>query len=277
MVGLLTPALVRARAIGNKAKPMGARTKWPGFAIGRAGRAVSAVLAGVVRWALPPRCPGCAEPVEADHRFCASCWGQLRFLDDAGCARCGIPLGGDAIGERWCGPCLARPPRHAGIHAAVAYGAIARQLPIRLKHGGRIGVARTMAGPMARRLPLDAELLVPVPLHRWRLWRRGFNQAVLIGEGVARLSGVPIARDALVRVRATPLLRGLSPRQRRDAVTRAFRVADPAAVKGRRVVLVDDVYTTGATAGACVRVLLAAGAASVAILCWARVIEGAGD
>jgi ComF family protein len=185
-----------------------------------------------------------------------------------------MPLGG-LTGR--CGACLADPPRHAGVHAAVAYGPIARELPIRLKHGGRIGVAETMAGPMARRMPPGAELLVPVPLHRWRLWRRGFNQAVLIGEGVARRSGVPMARQVLQRVRATPLLRGLAPKQRRAAVTAAFRVTDPAAVKGRHVVLVDDVYTTGATAGACVRVLLAAGASSVAILCWARVIEGAGD
>lgn len=246
--------------------------------MGRAGTGVArAVISGAVRWALPPRCPGCAQPVEADHRFCAGCWRQLRFLDDSGCARCGIPLDGDAIGERWCGPCLAKPPRHAGVHAAVAYGPIARELPIRLKHGGRIGVADTMAGAMVRRLPAGADMLVPVPLHRWRLWRRGFNQAVLIGEGVARRTGVPIARGVLERVRATPLLRGLSPRQRRAAVTTAFRVVDPSAVKGRRVVLIDDVYTTGATAGACVQALMAAGAASVAILCWARVIDRTGD
>ncbi|WP_322964197.1 ComF family protein [Sphingomonas fuzhouensis] len=236
---------------------------------------LAAPLAWLARWALPPRCPGCAEPVEADHRFCAPCWGQLRFLDGSGCATCGLPLGDGLMGR--CGRCLADPPRHAGIHAAVAYGPIARELPIRLKHGGRIGVAETMAGPMARRMPPDIDLLVPVPLHRWRLWRRGFNQAVLIGEGVSRRTGVPLARHAVQRVRATPLLRGLSPKQRRAAVTAAFRVADPAAVKGRRVVLIDDVYTTGATAGACVRVLLAAGAASVAILCWARVIEEPGD
>ncbi|WP_230482996.1 ComF family protein [Sphingomonas sp. Leaf21] len=252
---------------------MGARTNWPEYALERG----AALIAGAVRWALPPRCPGCGEPVEADHRFCASCWGQLRFLDDSGCARCGIPLDGDALGERWCAPCLAKPPRHAGIHAAVAYGRIARELPIRLKHGGRIGVAETMAGPMARRLPPGADLLVPVPLHRWRLWRRGFNQSVLIGRSVARRTGVPIACTALRRVRATPLLRGLSPQQRRAAVTAAFDVREPDAVRGRRIVLIDDVYTTGATAGACVRALLAAGAASVAILCWARVIAGSDD
>lgn len=254
---------------------MGAGSKQARFAM-EWGRAVLAgPLMALTHWALPPRCPGCAEPVEADHRFCPGCWGRLRFLDTLGCATCGIPLGDGLAGR--CGTCLADPPRHAGIHAAVAYGPIARQLPIRLKHGGRIGVAETMAGPMARRMPPGADLLIPVPLHRWRLWRRGFNQAVLIGEGVSRRSGVPMARDGLRRVRATPLLRGLSPKQRHKAVTAAFRVTDPAVVKGRHVVLVDDVYTTGATAGACVRVLLAAGAASVAILCWARVIEGAGD
>ncbi len=247
---------------------MGGQAKATGFAPG-------GWLAGAIRWALPPRCPGCAEPVEADHRFCASCWGRLRFLDGAGCVRCGLPLPGEP--GQHCGACLADPPRHAGIHAAVAYGPIARELPIRLKHGGRIGVAQTMAGPMARLVPHDAELLVPVPLHRWRLWRRGFNQAVLIGEGVSQRTGLPLLRGGLERVRATPLLRGLSPRERRKAVTSAFRVTDRAAVKGRRIVLIDDVYTTGATANACVRALLAAGAASVAILCWARVIDGADD
>ncbi|BCI72590.1 hypothetical protein SUS17_1939 [Sphingomonas sp. S17] len=209
--------------------------------------------------------------MENDHRFCAACWGGLRFLDASGCPGCGMPgEGGTALR---CGPCLADPPAHAGIYAAVAYGPIARELPIRLKHGGRIGVADTMAGPMARRMPPGAELLVPVPLHRWRLWRRGFNQAVLIAAALSKRTGVPVARDALVRIKPTPLLRGLSPRQRRAAVTSAFRVHDREAVVGRHIVLVDDVYTTGATAGACVRALLRAGAASVAILCWARVID----
>ena len=149
MVDMLTRALVRARAIGDKAKPMGAGSKQIGFAIERGRAVLTAPLMALAYWALPPRCPGCAEPVEADHRFCSPCWGQLRFLDTGGCTACGMPLGG-LTGR--CGACLADPPRHAGIHAAVAYGPIARQLPIRLKHGGRIGVAETMAGPMARRM-----------------------------------------------------------------------------------------------------------------------------
>jgi len=177
-----------------------------------------------------------------------------------------------------CARCLATPPRHAGVRAAVAYGPVARDLALRLKYGGRLGLAETMARPMARLLPRDAELLVPVPLHRGRLWRRGFNQAALIAGSVARLSGVPADPHVLVRGRATDPLRGLGRRGRRRMVRGAFAVADRAVVGGKRVVLVDDVHTTGATADACAAALLAGGAASVTVLCWARVVEPqAGD
>jgi len=133
----------------------------------------------------------------------------------------------------------------------------------------------TIARQMRRLVPPDAELLVPVPLHRWRLWRRGFNQAALVARRLSVSSGVPAACDLLHRPRATPVLRGMGPAGRRRAVRGAFAV-DPAGVarvKGRRVVLVDDIHTSGATSDACVRVLLAAGAASVTILCWARVLN----
>jgi len=178
-----------------------------------------------------------------------------------------------------CARCLADPPRHAGIRAAVAYGPAARRVALRLKYAGRLGLAETMARQMRRLVPDDAELLVPVPLHRWRLWRRGFNQAALVARRLAVSSGVPAACDLLRRTRATPVLRGLGPAGRRWAVTGAFAI-DPAAaarLKGRRLVLVDDVHTSGATSDACVRALLAAGAASVTILCWARVLAGDDD
>lgn len=123
--------------------------------------------------ALPPRCPGCGAPVGADGRFCAPCWGALRFIGPPWCAGCGRPFDYDAGEGARCDDCRARPPRHAGVRAAVAYGPIARQLALKLKYGGRIGIAETMAALMARHLPADAELVAPVPLHRWRLWSRG--------------------------------------------------------------------------------------------------------
>ena len=156
----------------------------------------------------------------------------------------------------------------------MAYGDVARTLALGLKYAGRAGLAETMARPMARLLPSDAERLVPVPLHRWRLWRRGYNQAALIAHAVARITAVPVLVDAIERTRRTPVLRGLSGRERRAAVARAFAVRADADVRGRAVVLVDDVHTSGATADACTAALLKAGARSVTLLCWARVLDG---
>lgn len=132
---------------------------------------------------------------------------------------------------------------------------------------------------MARHLPTTADLLLPVPLHRWRLWSRGYNQAALIAAALSRIGGTPWAGDVLVRTRATAVLRGLGGAARRRAVRGAFAITadDRARICGRRIVLIDDVYTSGATANACVAVLLAGGAASVSVLCWARVIDEAAD
>jgi len=241
-------------------------------------RTGSAALGSALAWALPPRCPGCGVPVGDDHRFCAPCWSGLRFLAPPWCEGCHRPMPHASPGAR-CARCLADPPRHAGVRAAVAYGPAARRVALRFKYGGRLGLAETIARQMRRLVPDDAEVLVPVPLHRWRLWRRGFNQAALVARRLAASSGVPVAPDLLQRRRATPVLRGLGPAGRRRAVKGAFAVdpAGAARIDARRVVLVDDVHTSGATADACVRVLLAAGAASVTILCWARVLDEATD
>ncbi len=118
-------------------------------------------------------------------------------------------------------------------------------------------------------------LLVPVPLHRWRLWKRGFNQAALLAQATARRSGARVAVDALVRVRATTTSRGMGRRQRAANVRAAFRVARPEQVRGQDIVLIDDVLTTGATVEACARMLLRAGATRVRVLTWARVVRDA--
>lgn len=240
---------------------------------------VAGLIAETFALALPPRCPGCGAVVRGDHRFCLDCWGALEFLGEPCCASCGVPFVIDRGAQAQCAACLARPPRHAGVRAAVAYGSVARTLALRLKYGGRLAFATTAARLMARHLPADAELLVPVPLHRWRLWARGFNQAALIAGALAATSGVMHDPLLLRRRRRTPPLRGMSPRQRAAAVRAAFAL-DPAragAVARRHVVLVDDVYTSGATTDACTRALLKGGAAKVTILCWARVTGGPAD
>ena len=233
-------------------------------------------LLAALSLALPPRCPGCGDIVRGDHRFCPRCWASLRFLGPPCCAGCGAPFEVEA--HALCDACRVRPPIHAGIHAAVAYGDVARAVALGLKYGGRTSLAQTAAGLMRRGLP-PGDVLVPVPLHRWRLWSRGYNQAALIADALARTSELPVERHALRRIRATAALRGLGRRERAREVRAAFDI-DPrriATIRGKRVLLVDDVYTSGATTEACARVLLGAGAAGVAIVCWARVIDEASD
>lgn len=242
-----------------------------------AGQWLRAGARGLLDLVLPPRCPACREIVADEHRFCAACWAQLAFITAPFCAGCGVPFEVDAGADARCGECLLRPRRFDAARAAVVYAGPGRAAVLGLKHGDRLHLSEVMA-PHLHRTALDwlgpDTLLVPVPLHRWRLWRRGFNQSVLLAASLARRSGAPLERDALVRVRATRTSQGLNRRQRALNVRAAFKVVRPAAVAGRNIVLVDDVYTTGATVEACTRVLRRAGALSVRVLTWARVVRG---
>jgi ComF family protein len=233
-------------------------------------------LRQLLDFALPPRCPGCAAITGEPHRFCLDCWRSLAFLGEPCCARCGLPFAHPASGESSCGRCLADPPPFERLRAAVAYGEVSRQVALKLKYSGRPGLAETLAHFMVRHVGEGEgdRILVPVPLHRWRIWKRGYNQAALIASALSRRSGLPVELDLLARIRSTPPLRGLGRRERSLAVRGAFEVPARARgrLRGRPVLLVDDVYTSGATAAACARALKRSGAARVDVLCWARVV-----
>lgn len=180
-----------------------------------------------------------------------------------------------------CAPCLANPPRHDGISAATLYTEPSRKLVLAFKHGRKVALAGLLSRLMLARLPaLEGEWLVlPVPLHRWRLWKRGYNQSALLAGRIAKARGVPLLVDGLERIKPTPSLGGLGRRARAQALAGAIRARTSriARLKGAQVLLVDDVLTSGATTDACVRALKKAGAAKVRIACFARVLDEAID
>ena len=223
-------------------------------------------------FALPARCAGCGVITDVPHQFCADCWQQVDWLGQGGCERCGLPL--EATDIEQCGRCLAQPPLIARSRAAVAYGDIARSLVLRLKYSRKIALAATMARYMRPLVIAPPEtILVPVPLHRSRLWWRGFNQSGLLAANLAKLSGMEHRPALLTRIRRTRALKNMNIRQRANEVKSAFRIDPGSEIKGRHFLLVDDVLTTGSTSEACAKALLRAGAAQVDLICFARVVR----
>lgn len=237
-------------------------------------RSIRGAVLGLV---YPPTCPGCGAATAQPHALCPVCWSQLRSIERPYCQRLGTPFSVDhGTGPLLSPRAIADPPVFGRARAAVLYDGIARDLVHRLKYDDRLDLAPTLARMMATagaELLGEADCLVPVPLHRWRLWRRRFNQAALLAQGIATLTGLPAETQALARVKATRSQVGLSRAARARNLQGAFRVPEAArpGLQGRRVLLIDDVTTTGATANAASRALLRAGVASVDVLTFALV------
>lgn len=227
---------------------------------------------------LPPQCPTCDALTSAPGLFCAACFRQAGFILEPCCPRCGSGFAsGEVAGHGSCQGCLAAPPPWREARAPFRYDEFSRRLILPLKYADRTENARVLGRHMARagaRLLRGADLLVPVPLHRRRLFVRRYNQAALLAWHVSRASGVPVAVDALARTRATKSLAGSRREDRAGLVAGAIscRPRRSERLRGRRIVLLDDVLTTGATAGQCVAALMQAGAASVDLLVAARAV-----
>ena len=248
-----------------------------GLALVRAG--ISAFTRRAADLALPPQCLSCDRPVAAHGSLCPSCWSKLRLIEKPYCARLGIPFAYELGPGALSAEAIADPPPFDRCRAVAAFDDVARTLVHGLKYRDRLELAAWMAGWMVRaggEIIAEADVIVPVPLHNRRLWWRRYNQSALLARTVAAKSGKPLVTRVLKRIRATAQQVGLTADQRDRNVRGAFKVpaAEKAAVAGRRVLLVDDVYTTGATVKASTRALLRAGAVGVDVLVFARVVRG---
>ena len=238
----------------------------------RAGRAALDTL-------YPPICLACRAATSEAGALCSSCWRAMRFIERPFCDRLGTPFEHD-LGEGLLSPqAVTDPPVFQRARAVARFeDGPARRLVHRLKYSDRGELAAPMGAWMARAgadVLAEADAITPVPLHARRLWTRRFNQAAALGRQIARRAGKPFEPALLQRVKATRSQVGLSREQRVQNMQGAFRAAPAASVQGRRIALVDDVLTSGATANAAARALLRAGAAQVDLIVFARVVTSA--
>lgn len=227
---------------------------------------------------LPPQCPACSAIVEQTGTLCAGCWSALAFIEKPLCGGCGLPLACASGDDVRCPSCLRAPPPWGRARSALVYDDASRGLILGFKNGDRTEAAALFATWMARagsELLADGALLVPVPLHWTRLFVRRYNQAALLAHAIGRSRGLAVAADLLVRRRRTRKLGKLGARARAATVADAIavRAARAGPIRGRRIVLIDDVLTTGSTARACCAALTEAGAAGCDLLTLARALR----
>ena len=244
-----------------------------------AGRAAAAVGRSFADLVWPPVCAHCQQATAVPSGLCAGCWGRLAFIERPYCERLGTPFAIDIGGPLLSPEAIANPPDFDRARAVARYDDIARALVHRCKYGDQAHLALTLAPMMAAagaELLAEADLVIPVPLHRTRLWRRRYNQAALLARAAAARAGRPLALDVLLRRKRTAPQVGLTRSERAANLSGAF-VVPPGRrpmIEGRRILLIDDVLTTGATVGAAAKALRRAGATGIDVLTFARVVPG---
>ena len=231
-------------------------------------KSAAATLADLV---VPPTCLYCRKPLAVHDALCAQCWRSIKFIRPPICDRLGIPLPYDIGGRAISAQAEADPPIYDRARAVAHFDGVLRDLVHQLNYGDS-HIARRLFGrwlvQAGEELLQDADLIVPVPLDRWRLLKRRFNQAAILSKEVHKLTGIAWDPFILLRTKRTTSQVGLTRDQRRRNVQGAFAVHPKraASVEGRAIVLIDDVITTGATVEGCARVLKRAGASRVDVL-----------
>lgn len=238
------------------------------------------ILTGIVDLIFPPRCITCDTLLEQGGPLplCPPCREKIRFIRSPLCPRCGLPFPAAEGEDHLCGDCITAEKPYAVARAVGEYEETLLTAIHRFKYRGRTGIGKILGGIMADFAAGIWEMkvfdrIVPVPLHRRRLRERGFNQAVILAREISKRSGIPLDLTSLRRERFTPPQVGLGREERSGNVRGAFSAVHPERIVGRRILLVDDVYTTGSTLAECTRVLIRAEAESVAVLTLARAVR----
>lgn len=236
------------------------------------------IIGNVVDWVLPPRCVVSGEVVDRQGSLSAGVWSAINFISDPFCETCGVPFEFLVDGKSICPACQTNPPLFRKARSAVIYDDDSRNLILRFKHADQTHMTHSFLPWMMRAggsLLEETDLIVPVPLHPMRLFRRRYNQAALLTQVLAKTTEKPCLLDAVRRVKATPTQGRLTYKKRQQNVKDAFAV-NPSVrerIEGQKILLVDDVYTSGATIKECTKVLLANRAVSVDVLTLARVVR----
>lgn len=227
---------------------------------------------------LPPRCPMTGELVGQHGTLDPVYWGKLNFIQDPLCVTCGIPFPHETDPQMICGSCLQDPPIYNSARSVWRYDDASTGMVLKFKHADGTQLAPLLAGYMhqtGKEMLSKADILVPVPLHRWRLLKRRYNQAGLLAAILSRITKIPCAAHCLRRKRATESQGRKTREQRKENIAGAFLVPEKChiQIKGKKIVLIDDVFTSGATVHECVKTLLGAGAASVDVLTLSKVVK----
>lgn len=235
------------------------------------------VLDKIIQFLFPPACPICGTPVSTHGELCADCWLAINWIDCPKCVKCGYPFSVDLDlgGLSLCPTCASGKCELDWIRSACVYDDVSRAAMLPFKHGGRIHYARFMSRAMMwalRDIDVDADVVMPVPLANGRLFKRGYNQATLLACPIANVLGVEMDLDSVRRI-YRPDMGHKNARERAENIRGVFRVVRPNNIRGKRILLVDDVMTTGATFSELRRVLMRAGAESVYGVTFCRVVR----